>query len=64
MIINGKMMAEVAAGTVIDVLERLELKVSRVVVEVNGDIIPKGQYDTYWIDEAAAVEIVSFVGGG
>lgn len=64
MIINGEKMAEVAAGTVTDVLGRLELNVARVVVEVNGEIIPKGQYGTYWIDEAAAVEIVSFVGGG
>lgn len=64
MIINGKTMSEVTAGTVQDVLMQLDLSVSRVVVEVNGDIVPKGQYDTYWIDKAAAVEIVSFVGGG
>ncbi len=62
--INGTEKVEVVEGTVIAVLEQLKLKVERVVVEVNGEIIPKGKYDTHWIDKAAEVEIVSFVGGG
>lgn len=64
MIINGKQHPDFLEGTVIDVLSRLNLDVAKVVVEVNGEIISKSMYDTYWMDKAAQVEIVSFVGGG
>jgi sulfur carrier protein len=63
-IINGKMQSEMVKGTVIQVLSSLELQMERVVVEVNGEIIPKANYSTHLIDEESKVEIVSFVGGG
>ena len=62
--INGKEHESVECGSVTNVLQQLNLKEERLVVEVNGDIVPKGCYDEYWIDKAAIVEIVSFVGGG
>lgn len=62
--INGKEHKSVESGTVATVLKQLNLQKERLVVEVNGDIVPKGRYDDYWIDKAAIVEIVSFVGGG
>jgi sulfur carrier protein len=63
-IINGKMQSQIVKGTVIQVLSNLELQMDRVVVEVNGEIIPKANYSTHLIDEDSKVEIVSFVGGG
>lgn len=62
--INGVHKTGIGSGTVVEVLSQLNLVAERVVVEVNGDIVPRGQYATHWIDEAAEVEIVSFVGGG
>lgn len=64
MIINGKSHPDLSQGTVSDILNQLKLCVTKVVVEVNGDIVPKGKYDEHWIDGSAKVEIVSFVGGG
>ena len=36
----------------------------RVAVEVNGDILPKAEYDNTVIKENDSIEVVSFVGGG
>lgn len=62
--INGNERQDVKEGTVLEILEQLKLPLERVVVEVSGDIVPKGKYDTYFVDKSAIVEIVSFVGGG
>ncbi len=64
MIINGKPHPDLNQGTVTDILNQLNLSIAKVVVEVNGNIVPKGKYDEHWIDASAKVEIVSFVGGG
>ncbi len=37
---------------------------SRVAVELNGEILPKNQYDSRIIADDDTIEIVSFVGGG
>ena len=37
---------------------------SRVAVELNGEILPKNQYDSRIIADDYTIEIVSFVGGG
>ena len=36
----------------------------RVAVELNGDIVPKAQYDETVFQDGDNVEVVSFVGGG
>ena len=36
----------------------------RVAVELNGDILPKSQYEDTYLSDADNVEVVSFVGGG
>lgn len=36
----------------------------RVAVELNGDILPKAQYDSTVLYDGDSVEVVSFVGGG
>lgn len=35
-----------------------------VVVEINEEIVPKDEYESYRIAEEDVVEVVSFVGGG
>ncbi len=36
----------------------------RVAVEINGDILPKSQYECTYLYDGDCVEVVSFVGGG
>lgn len=38
--------------------------IKRVAVELNGDILPKAQYERTVLRDGDSVEIVSFVGGG
>ena len=38
--------------------------IKRVAVELNGDILPKVQYECTILQDGDSVEIVSFVGGG
>jgi len=36
----------------------------RIAVEINYNIIPKSEYDSYIISQNDEIEIVSFMGGG
>ena len=36
----------------------------RIAVELNGDILPKSQYQNTYFKDGDNVEVVSFVGGG
>ena len=35
-----------------------------IAVEKNGEILPKSEYDTTYLNDGDKIEIVSFVGGG
>ena len=45
-------------------LEETQYDVSRIAIEINGEIIPKAAYDNTILQDGDSVEIVSFVGGG
>lgn len=50
--------------TVASILEALSIKSETVVVEVNGEIVPKVNFSDFVVDKSAVVELVAFVGGG
>ncbi len=50
--------------TIAAYLEAHGFDAKRIAVEVNGDILPKSQYETTVLQDGDSVEIVSFVGGG
>ncbi len=50
--------------TVVEYLTERGYDIKRVAVELNGDILPKAQYDSTVLHDGDSVEIVSFVGGG
>lgn len=50
--------------TVIDLLNKYNLKSDRVVVEVNLEIIEESNYNTYVLKDEDIVELISFIGGG
>lgn len=50
--------------TLADLLAQLELTGRRIAVEVNQDIVPKGEHATHVLRENDRVEIVHAIGGG
>lgn len=63
LIVNGEERV-FSGGSVNDLLESLDIDPRRVAVELNLDILPKGDYGTTMLQDGDRVEIVHFVGGG
>lgn len=61
--INGEEL-NVTGKTVEQFLLESGYDIKRVAVELNGDILPKVQYECTALQNGDSVEIVSFVGGG
>ncbi|MCK5226893.1 MAG: sulfur carrier protein ThiS [Desulfobulbaceae bacterium] len=56
---------EIAPGTSIGVLLKdLGLDPDSVVAECDSRILKREEYDTFVLDEGAALELIRFVGGG
>jgi len=61
--VNGKEI-EVKNISLLDYMLSNGFDAQRVAVEINGEIIKRGNYGEYIINESDSVEIVCFVGGG
>ncbi len=61
--VNGIDM-DVNATTIIELLNELNINPSRVIVEVNLEIVKRDKYEEYKLKEGDCIEIVNFVGGG
>ena len=61
--INGDIF-DVGGKSVAEYLNSAGYDQMRVAVELNGDIVPKAQYDDTIFEDGDSVEVVSFVGGG
>ena len=61
--INGKEI-DVAGKTLEEYLATTKYDLKRVVVDLNGDIVPKAQYGDTVLMDGDRVEVVTFVGGG
>lgn len=62
--INGKVKQLDDGLTVKQLLKQLNISFETVVVELNGDIIYKEEYEKVILKDNDKVEIVRFVGGG
>lgn len=62
--INGECIENIEGKTVAEYLTTRGYDTKRVAVELNGDILPKVQYDSTFFQDGDCVEVVSFVGGG
>jgi len=62
--INGEDRTVEAPLTLIALLEQLGLKLDRVAVEYNKNIVPRPQWAETALAEGDRLEIVQFVGGG
>ncbi len=47
-----------------DLIERLELRPTRIAVELNYAVVPKAEYSKVSLKAGDKVEVVHFVGGG
>lgn len=63
LVINGKDESKFVGFGVGEFLASKNFKPERVVVEINGEILPKDKFDTI-LNDGDRVEIVCFVGGG
>ncbi|MGN1317374.1 MAG: sulfur carrier protein ThiS [Lachnospirales bacterium] len=62
--INGKEENEALGKTISNYLTEKGYKLTFIAVEVNGNILPKNEYNTYTISDSDVIEVVNFVGGG
>ncbi len=62
--VNGEK-REIAEGlTIAQLLDELNIRPGRVVIELNRDIVSREAYGSAILKEGDALEIVHFVGGG
>ena len=64
MTINGVSKTGYANVTVAEMLQREGYQLSHVAIELNEQILPKGQYEETVLGEDDVIEVVSFMGGG
>ncbi len=62
--INGEPKPLAAATTVTALVAQLELTAQRLAIELNRDILPRGQWAETKLNDGDKLEIVHFVGGG
>lgn len=63
MIINGEKL-EFKELKFMDFIKEKGLKIEFIALELNGEIIPKSEFENLILKENDKAEIVSFVGGG
>lgn len=61
--VNGEL-REVAAATILSLVEELGLDIRKVAVERNLEIVPKSLHASTAIMDGDRIEVVQFVGGG
>ena len=61
--VNGQAQEYAEPLTVASLLTILALK-GRVAVEINGEIVPRGQFATHTLRDGDVLEIVRAIGGG
>lgn len=62
--VNGEAVENAEGLSLEDYLKKEDYTISRVAVELNGNIVPKNNYSKTLIAEGDKLEVVSFVGGG
>ncbi len=64
LIVNGSRYTFEGQVSVTEMLEILEIRSSRVAVELNRKIVGKGDYGATILRDGDRIEVVHFVGGG
>ena len=61
--VNGEL-RQVAAATILGLVEELGLDIRKVAVERNLEIVPRSTFPSVIVEDGDDYEIVHFVGGG
>jgi sulfur carrier protein len=62
--VNGEEVNDASGLSLEEFLIREGYVLERIVVELNGEIMPKAQYKQTNIKDGDSLEVISFVGGG
>ena len=62
--VNGEAVNNAEGLSLESYLNQESYTISRIAVELNGNIVPKAEYGKTIIAEGDKLEVVSFVGGG
>jgi thiamine biosynthesis protein ThiS len=62
--LNGEKRRLPEGLSLLDLLERLELRADRVAIELNREIVKRERWEGTLVGPGDAIEIVHFVGGG
>ena len=63
-IVNGLERHCPADSNLSELLRLLEMQDKKIALEINKEVIPRGEYDSYILNEGDAVEIIQAIGGG
>ena len=63
-VLNGKKFSINEEDTINILLKKIDIKSSKVAIEVNKVVIPKEKYRDFKFKKNDKVEIVTFIGGG
>lgn len=63
-IVNGNPTEIEANSSILDLLEKLDIPGRGIAVEVNRELVPRGDHDTFELSENDQLEVVSLAGGG
>ena len=63
-IVNGESQSLESDANLGQLLEMLGLNGKRVAVEVNRDIVPRSDYNSFKLSDNDTIEIVNAIGGG
>lgn len=62
--VNGERRNCQAGATIADLLRELAITTDRVAVELNLEILDRGEFERRGLKEGDRIEILSFIGGG
>ena len=63
-IINGSQHSCPPDANLSGLLQLLEMQDKKIALEINKEVIPRGEYDSYTLNEGDAIEIIQAIGGG
>jgi sulfur carrier protein len=63
-VLNGKKFSINEKDTINILLKKIDIKSSKVAIEVNKVVIPKEKYRNFKFKKNDKVEVVTFIGGG
>jgi len=63
-LLNQKIFSVMYNISITNLLKEVDVDSKYIAIEVNGEIIPKSEYDDYLLKNNDRVEIITAVGGG